>query len=217
MKAEKFIMGLLLACGVAGLMIMGVAWWRSQPIDSNHSNSATNLEIIPATRDDDPAIGAVNAPVTIIAFEDFQCPYCAEAYPIIQQLLQKYPNQLVFVYRDFPLTTLHPQALEAGLAANCANEQGKFWQYHHALFDQQDRFTQTGFYQSLAQQLQLNTSQFDSCLSTKKYASEIQADFDAGVLAGVTRTPTWFVNGVKLEGVYSLAEWEQMIQAYLSQ
>lgn len=212
----KFFVGALVTLGIVGAVFMAVVWWRNQP-PAGSTTADANLAMITPTIDDDPGIGTANAPVTIIAFEDFQCPYCAEAHPIIQQVLQKYPTQVLFVYRDFPLITVHPQALPAALAANCANEQGQFWQYHNSLFEQQDKLGQANIYQTIAQQLRLNLTQFNACVSTKKYQAEIEQDFDAGILAGVDSTPTWFVNGIKLKGVYSLAEWDQIIQSYIGQ
>lgn len=210
----KFFIGVLVTIGIVGAVFMAIVWWRNQPLASTATTN-TNFASIPPTIDDDPGIGNAKAAVTIISFEDFQCPYCAEAYPIMQQVLQKYPNDVLFVYRDFPNISGHPQALPAALAANCANEQGKFWPYHHLIFTEQNKIAQTGIFQTWAQSLGLNTTQFNSCFSTSKYQAEIQQDFDAGILGGATRTPTYFVNGIKLEGVYSLAEWDQIIQSYL--
>lgn len=182
--------------------------------DTNVTN-ISNFNFVPGV-DDDPAIGSADAAVTIIAFEDYQCPFCLKAEIIIQELLLEYPDDILFVYRDFPLYTIHPQALPAAMAANCAGEQGQYWEYHHALYDNQSALSQTGIYDQLADQLGLNTENFSSCITSERYKSEVQADQDEGLLAGVNSTPTWFVNGVEYTGVLSLEQWRTIVDYELS-
>ncbi|MFA5994948.1 MAG: thioredoxin domain-containing protein [Patescibacteria group bacterium] len=208
----KLVVSLLIICGAIGAVAFGYVWWSSNKTVLSNANPVNNLGVILPTIDNDPAMGNAKAPMQIIAFEDFQCPYCEQAYAIERQLVQKYPNDILFVYRDFPLTTLHAQAWPAALAANCANEQNKFWAYHDLMFAEQKNITQANIFQTWADKLKLNGTQFASCLSSQKYQEEVQQDFDAGVLAGVDRTPTYFVNGVKLTGVYTLEEWEEALQ-----
>lgn len=175
----------------------------------------SNLNFVPGV-DDDPAIGSVDAAVTIIAFEDYQCPFCQEAELIIQELLLEYPEDILFVYRDFPLYTIHPQGQPAALAANCAGEQGQYWEYHDALYANQSALSQAGIYEQLADQLGMDAENFSSCVTSERYKSEVQADQDEGLLADVDSTPTWFVNGVKYTGVLSLEQWRTVVDYELS-
>ena len=127
-----------------------------------------------------------------------------------------YSDRVLFIYRDFPLTTVHPNAFNAALAAECAHEQGKFWEYHDKLFVSQHDLSGTTL-RRYAASVNLDTRQFNACLSSQKYASEVQADFDAGRAAGVTGTPTWFINGQKVSGVIPLEAWKTVLDALLEQ
>lgn len=164
---------------------------------------------------DDPYIGNPEAPVQIIAFEDFQCPFCKAAAPIMKSVLQKYPDQVVYVYKDFPLQTIHPESLEAALAANCADEQGDFWPYHDILFENQDKLADASIYTDLAEEVGLDIVEFNSCLSDKRHFDAVQQDQDEGFLAEAQSTPTYFVNGVKIEGLLTEAQWIEIINSVL--
>ena len=152
---------------------------------------------------DDPSIGPKNAKVTVVEFSDFQCPYCGEAFPVIRELEVLYKDKVRFIYRDFPIVSIHDFALGAALAADCANEQGKFWAYHDKLFTHQENLDISSLKQ-YALQVGLDAVKFNKCLDTSKYQSEVESDFNDGVAAGVTGTPTWFIDGKKVEGVLSL-------------
>lgn len=183
---------------------------------SGDANGTTqNIQFIPDV-DDDPYLGNLKAPVVIISFEDFQCPFCKEAYVIMQSILKQYPDDVVFVYRDFPLTNIHLQSFSAALAANCAAEQGKFWLYHDMLFANQASLTTTTIFSQLAQQAGLNTTDFATCLDNQTYTAEVQKDLDEGLLAGVSATPTYFVNGTMYRGVLSEDQWKAVIEAELA-
>lgn len=163
----------------------------------------------------DPSIGPEDAKVVIVAFEDFECPFCARAFPIIREIMTIYKDQVRFIFRDFPLTQVHPNALPAALAAECAHEQGKFWPYHDKLFSNQTSLSATALKQ-YAKEINLNTKQFNNCVETGKYIAEVQNDFETGVDAGVTGTPTWFINGKKISGVIPLEAWKKIIEAELN-
>ncbi len=165
---------------------------------------------------DDPYIGNPGAPVQIIAFEDFQCPFCKRAAPVMKSILQKYPDEVVYVYKDFPLETIHPQSKEAALAANCADEQDEFWAYHTLLFENQEDFTESSIFSTLAQKAGLDVIAFDACLSDQRHLPAVQQDQDEGLLAGVQSTPTYFVNGVKVEGLFSEDQWVEIIDSVLA-
>lgn len=156
--------------------------------------------------DDDPAMGDKNAEVVVIEFSDFQCPFCRRSYTdTVQQLKKDYVDtgKVLFVYRDFPLSSIHPAANPAALAAECADEQGKFWEYHNKIFDEQNKQGQ-GTVQFSSEDLKkwaidigLNTNTFNSCLDSEKYQNEVDKDFQDGVNAGVSGTPTFYIGNSK--------------------
>ena len=162
-----------------------------------------------------PALGADNAPVTIIEFSDFQCPYCRQVQATLKRLMTEYEGKVKLVFRDFPLRNIHPQAQKAAEAAQCAAEQQKFWPYHDKLFAVTS--LQMDDLKKYAQELELNMEQFTSCLDTSKYAGEVDADMQAGQKAGVSATPTFFVNGFPLSGAASYERFKELVDAALEQ
>lgn len=148
---------------------------------------------------DDPSIGLADAKVTIVEFGDFECPFCLRSFSVLKDLFAKYRNEVRFIYRDFPNSDLHPHALSAALAAGCAQDQGKFWQYHDLLFLNQERLEDNDLL-GYAEQLRLNMDAFSACFTNRAHEDEITQDVETGVTAGVNGTPTWFVNGVRIEG-----------------
>ncbi|MBI5466567.1 MAG: DsbA family protein [Candidatus Kerfeldbacteria bacterium] len=179
----------------------------------NKSASASaGLQEVATT--DDPSLGSPVAPIVVVEFGDFECPYCREAEPIIKQVLQKYPEAVRLIYRDFPVIELHAEAVPAAEAANCALKQGKFWAYHDGLFQQQDQLGEA-LYLSLARTLNLDLDKFNQCRQAHLTLADIQDDLAAGTAAGVRGTPTWFINGQKVEGVLPLDIWDKAITAAL--
>lgn len=184
---------------------------------NTNANQNTNSTYKP-TVDDDPMIGSSVAPITIIAFEDFECPFSAAATPIVRTLLTRYPNDVRFILRDFPLYTIHSQAVTAALAAECADDQNMYWKWHDLVYERQDQLgSAPAIYSDWAKELGLDAERFEACLTQKKHSAEIQRDQNAGVLGGVTATPTFFVNGYKVEGVITLEQWTQLIELLLAE
>ena len=153
--------------------------------------------------DDDPFIGPKEAKAVIVEFSDFQCPACKAAEPTVKKVLADFKDRVRLVYRDFPLDMgcnpalqrqLHPFACKAALAANCANEQGKFWAYHDVLFERQPAFSDENL-KKYAADLGLVSTQFDACLYSSKHLDEIKKDLADGSSLGIQGTPTFFVNG----------------------
>jgi len=142
--------------------------------------------------------GNPKAPVMIVEFSDYQCPYCRQVEPVIKDLLAKYGDKLSLSYRDLPLRQIHPQAEIAAEASRCAEEQGKFWEYHDQLFaaPKLDHDALVEY----ARTLKLDDKQFDSCLTSEKHRAEIDQDLREATQAGITGTPGFFVNGVILSG-----------------
>lgn len=160
--------------------------------------------------------GDPKAPVTIVEFSDFQCPYCRKVAATLKDLLAKYNGRVKLAYRDFPMRTLHPQAQLAAEAAGCAGEQGKFWEYHDALFaTDQPKLDEAGL-TATARSVGLDEKSFSSCLAAGKFKDRIEQDVQEGTKAGVAGTPGFFINGVFLNGAQSQAEFEKIIDSELS-
>ncbi len=172
---------------------------------------------IQVSLDDDPIKGSNNAPVTIVEFSDFQCPFCARFYfqtlPLIEEKYIK-TGKVRFVYRDFPLSTIHPHAQKAAEAAECADEQGKFWEYHNKLFENQNALDVSSLKQ-YAKDLGLDMVKFNNCLDSGIMASEVQKDFSDGTSYGVSGTPTFFINGIQIVGAQPYSTFEQVIESEL--
>ncbi len=162
----------------------------------------------------DPSIGPDNAALTIVMFEDFQCPFCRDAFPTVRGVIAQYSDRVRFVYRDFPISELHADAQKAAEAGQCAHEQGQFWPYHDKLFLNADHLTVPDL-KLYAQQLHLDTHAFDNCLESGKYTEEVLADFDDGINAGVTGTPTFFFNGNRVAGTPTEEGFAQIIAYFL--
>lgn len=166
--------------------------------------------------DDDPIFGPADAPVTIIEFSDYQCPYCARWHTeVFSRLMTAYEGKVRFIYRDFPLYSIHPQAEAAAEAANCAGEQNAYWDYHTALFSEKYSLGAEGFRQYAAE-LGLDTVKFGQCLDEHRYQAEVKADFDAAVALGVSSTPTFFINGRALIGAQGFEAFQQIINEELA-
>ena len=166
--------------------------------------------------DGDPFYGPENAAITIIEFSDYECPYCRKWHvEVFQRLLEAYPGQIKFVYRDFPLTSIHPNAFSAAEAANCAGEQGLYWPYHELLFSMQLGLSHEAYTQ-YAKQLGANMDTFNACLTDGKYKDEIQADFEYGAQLGIRSTPTFFINGIALVGAQPYETFKQVIDKELA-
>jgi len=143
--------------------------------------------------DNDPFWGPEDAPVTIIEFSDFQCSFCQRHFDqTLPLLLDTYSDRVRYVYRDFPITTIHPQAFKAAEAAQCAFAQGQFWEYHDVLFQNQTALDVASL-KKHATALGLDSGAFDECLDSGRYTEEVQADLDDGRSYGVNGAPTFFI------------------------
>jgi protein-disulfide isomerase len=165
--------------------------------------------------DDDPSIGSEDAKVVIVEFSDYTCPYCAKfANEVEDKLLENYGDKIRFVYRDFPV---HGDiAYKGAEAANCAGEQGKYWEFHRILYqNQREWMSNTSMLYSYAEQLGLNVTAFKACLDSGKYKSEVDKDLQDGRSYGVTGTPTFFINGKKVVGYMPYEEFAKLIDQEL--
>ncbi len=160
------------------------------------------------------AQGPKDAPVTIIEFSDFQCPYCSRVVGTLKEVVRLYPKQVRLAYRDFPIAALHPKAHKAAEAARCAGDQGKFWEYHDRLFESQAQATPADF-KRFAEQLKLDSNRFSACLDSEKHAAAVQADVQEGTRLGITGTPTFFINGRLVVGALPLEMFQKIIESEL--
>ncbi len=162
---------------------------------------------------DDPSLGIDKAQVTIVAFSDFQCPSCARFVPTIKQLKARYGDKVRIIFRDFPLP-IHKEAPKAAEAASCANEQGKFWEMHDKLFNNQNNL-QIQDLKRYAADIGLDLADFNQCLDSGKYAKEWQEDMADGSRYGVSGTPTFFINGRLVVGTVPYEVFTQIIEEEL--
>ena len=178
------------------------------------NTGATSATFIPGI-DNDAMKGDPYAPVTIIAFSDYECSYCKTGDQTINLVLSEYAGKVNYVFRDLPLSELHPYAQKAAEAAECAGAQGKFWEMHDAIFaNETDLGVNT--LKKRAIDLGLNTTSFNECLDTGAMAAEVKADQAEGLKAGVDGVPTFFVNGRKLKGAQSLEAFTAIIDEELA-
>jgi len=140
--------------------------------------------------------GAKDAPVTLVEYGDYECPYCGQAYPIVKKLQKNLGNKLRFIFRNFPLQEAHPHALLAACAAEAAALQGKFWEMHDLLYENQDALEPEDLL-SYARDLKLNLTQFENDISEETVTQRVKADFKSGLHSGVNGTPCFFINGVR--------------------
>jgi protein-disulfide isomerase len=160
--------------------------------------------------------GNPNAPITIVEFSDFQCPYCGRVQPALNELRAKYADRVKIAYLDFPLLSIHPRAEPAAEAARCAGEQGKFWEYHDLLWASQSKLDDAALSER-ARTLNLDQQQFESCRASGKYRAKVEEDLQEGMKAGVSGTPGFFINGVFLNGAVPASAFEQIITDELKQ
>ena len=164
---------------------------------------------------DDPSEGKADAPVTLVEYSDFQCPFCLRVMPTLKQLRVKYGDKIRVVWKDFPLTQIHPQAFVAAQAGNCAREQGKFWELHDKMFGNQSAL-QPDALKKYAADAGLDAPKFNQCLDSSKYEARVQDALSAGGKLGITSTPTVFVNGRIVAGAQPIEVFQSVIDEELA-
>jgi protein-disulfide isomerase len=157
------------------------------------------MSLKPTVSNTDHTQGNSKADLVIVEYGDYQCPYCGAAYPVLKELMSQFGNQVKFVFRNFPLSEIHQYARPAALAAEAANLQGKFWEMHDAIYENQQELNEN-FLMKLAEKLNLNIPQFEKDLKSIELSEKIDADFESGIISGVNGTPSFFVNGKKFNG-----------------
>jgi len=158
---------------------------------------------------DDHIQGDANSPVVLVEYGDYECPHCGRAYPIVKKVQKHFGKRLAFVFRNFPLNEIHPNAEAAAETAEFAGAHQKFWEMHDAIFENQADLGE-GLLLELAESLGLATTDLSEALSNKKYAGHVRKDFMGGARSGVNGTPTFFINGERHDGSF---EFEDLVAA----
>jgi len=159
-------------------------------------------QLIRPVNNNDQIWGDANAPLELVEYGDYECPYCGRAYPMVKEILRILGSDLRFVFRNFPLSRIHPHAFSAAVAAEAAARQGQFWEMHDILFEHQMTL-EKGDILLFAGSLGLDIARFKDDLEQKALIDKVEADFESGIRSGVNRTPTFFINGKKYEGEWS--------------
>ena len=217
MNDDKLRSGFLIGVVLLGALIIGGLIWAilagpspESPVDRGSTENNLTFK-----DDNDPAKGPGESKVVVRMFEDLQCPACRAAEAGVDYIMQKYANQVRFVWDDFPLTTVHPNAMAAANAARCAEEQNKFWEYRTQLYGAQsdwaDLSAPTSKFIEYARNLGLNTDGFSACLAAQTYKNKIQDDMAEGEANQVDGTPTFFVNNTRFVGGMSNSDWDKVL------
>ncbi|MCQ3937593.1 MAG: hypothetical protein DPW18_11180 [Chloroflexi bacterium] len=242
-KRSHFYSVLVVLAFAVGLLVGYVAWGRTPAAGVAASQGPVYIEVTPRPTatpqpviydietEGFPSIGPADAPITIVEFSDYQCPYCYRWHvQVYDALMAAYPDKIRFVYRNFPLS-FHQNAMPGAEAALCAGDQDAYWEYHDLLFDNQESMNnQSGavleqsFYNELAASLGLNVETFEECMTSHKYLEFIQKDmeyaaslpYDSTGEPAVGGTPTFFINGHRLGGAYPIEYFIQIIDAELA-
>lgn len=183
-----------------------------QPSAAAQPDAAGKVDIKIAANDQ--IRGNKNAKITIVEFTDYQCPFCSRFHDTMKQVMAKYPTQVRWVLKHFPLESIHPYAKKAAIAAECAGEQNKFWEYSDAIYANQTSLNDA-YLSTAAKNLKLDTKKFDSCLSSEKYAGKVNADLQQGQTYGVRGTPGSFINGTTIPGAVPFEQIDAMIKPLL--
>jgi protein-disulfide isomerase len=191
---------------------------RGQYLDTLRTKTAVRIALDPprqqfAASAASPAKGPSAAPVEIVEFSDFQCPYCLRAHPTVTQVLNTYGDRVHFVYRHYPLPG-HPAARPAAEASACAADQGKFWEYHDRLFADQTKLSDADLKKTAAD-LGLDAAKFNTCVDSRKFKTMIDTDVAAGQDAGVDGTPAFFINGRMISGAQPFGDFKKIIDEEL--
>lgn len=163
-----------------------------------------------------PSKGAEKAQVTIVKFEDFECPFCKSVQPTLAALLKQYNGKVRLVHKDLPLEAIHPRAQLAAEGARCAGEQGKFWEYHDTLYAKTPKLAEADL-KAYAKDMGLESAKFDQCLASGKYRAAVQKDLAEGANLGLTGTPAFFINGREISGALPLESFATIIDEELAQ
>ncbi|MEN4760721.1 thioredoxin domain-containing protein [Chryseobacterium sp. C39-AII1] len=157
------------------------------------------MSLKPSVSKTDHTQGNPGADLVIVEYGDYQCPYCGAAYPVLKELMNEFGNQIQFVFRNFPLSEIHEYASSAAVAAEAANVQGKFWEMHDAIYENQEYLNERFLFE-LAEKIGLDLARFKTDIQKASLENKVNDDFESGVISGVNGTPSFFINGNKFNG-----------------
>lgn len=172
-------------------------------------------DLTPAVNSNDHIYGNINAPLELVEYGDYECPYCGRAYPIIKRIQEKLGADLKFVFRNFPLRKIHPNAYPAAVATEAAALQGKFWEMHDIIFENQ-KTLEPGHILGFANSIGLDMERFQKDILDESLFIKARKDFESGMKSGVNRTPTFFVNRKKFNGDWSANQLFQYLECELA-
>jgi protein-disulfide isomerase len=159
--------------------------------------------------------GPVDAPVTLVEYGDYQCPYCGAAYPVVKQLQERFGDDLRLVFRNFPLQQLHENAMSAALTAEFAATKGRFWEVHDALYENQDQLGPE-LYAAILTQVGVGAGELRAALESETYFAKVKKDFDGGVRSGVNGTPSFFANGTRYDEARDFETMAEMLDRVIA-
>jgi protein-disulfide isomerase len=217
-QKEKLMPVLRLAgIGLAVVAVIGALIWFGETQDGADQPLPIDGQVSEA----DHTQGPDNAQLTLIEYADFQCPTCAAYAPVLEQLVAEYPDDLQLVYRYFPLKTIHPNATIASQAAEAAGLQGKFWEMHDILFNRQGEWSRLSSprrtFIDYAEELGLDATRFESDMNSKGVKDRVDADFQSATAAGLSGTPTFYLNGVALDNPRGYEGFKEVLDAQLAE
>ena len=209
---------LVVAGALVGLAVGWFAFRESEGAPGSLRPVASGIEVVEGVDvSHDPVLGPADAPVTIVEFSDFECPFCSRfARETAPALRRQYGDRIRWIFVNYPLQSIHPNAYEAALAAECATEQDRFWPYYDALFSGRHELSSSG-YAAAAAQVGLDAERFDACYGNADHAEEVALDIKEGEKFYILGTPTFYVNGRRMEGAQRPEAFAAVIDSILSQ
>ena len=215
-KRPIALLSVLLLVGVAaGVYLFNASHSEAPPRKKPPESQVSLPAPVPSALTPSPVRGAPAAPVTIEEFSDFQCPFCARSVATVKQILDAYPGRVRWVFRHFPVFESHPDAPALHLVAIAAGEQGRFWEMHDFLFENRDHITRDEIL-SYARRLNLDMKRFEASLGDRSLIARMETDYNEGVARGVQATPTFFINGRKVEGALPYPRFKQEVERALA-
>lgn len=215
---QRMKVGLIIAFGVLLTIFVIIKLAGSKPpADKTSGQSTSSVNIISSS---DRVLGNKDAKVTLVEYSDFQCPACGAYYPIVKQLNLEFAGRIQFVYRHFPLTQIHANANLAALSAEAAGKQNKFWEMHDIIFENQSKWSgeknAKDLFVEYAQKLNLDVEKFKNDLDSDEVQEKAANDYQSGIRLGVNATPTFFLNGTKLQNPVSYEIFKKLLEEAIS-
>lgn len=209
--------GILIGFGFGYAAAIGITLRNAPSGDGPSLPSFEELTYVEVSTEERPSRGPEGAPVTILEFTDYECPFCRQHFlQTYAPLLSQFDGQLRYVVRNFPIQQIHPRAQQAAEAAECANEQGKFWEYHDLMFDRAPALDRSNL-SAYAIEIGLDVVRFEACVDSGAMAPVVAQDFEDGIQYGVRATPTFFINGRMVSGALSLDEFGSYVQEAMTE